>query len=360
MPPRPSKKNAGSNPLNLDTARRPLPVEPPSEALATVEGLLAHFGELETQLAQVRESLTHSHRLATLGTIATIIAHEYNNILTPVVSYAQLSLANPADGELMKKAVEKALLGAEKAASISAALLGFAREADGRHVAQLSTTIEDAIKCLARRPEKDGIELTVDVPGNGGSLGGVGPDEQQRHPASRDREGADDNLVAKATESAYFVRGSCWTKSKCADLGTSGGGITVAISPLNLEQVLVNLLLNAKAAMPRGGSIRISAEVRANIVHLWVADSGPGIPQGIRDRVFEPFVTQRVGGMCVNGDASSVREVSSDQKGTGLGLSICRDLIRQAGGDIDFTTATGQGTTFHITLPKAPDIFVKS
>ncbi len=282
-----------------------LPVHPPSDKLATVEGLLAHFGELETQLAQVRESLTHSHRLATLGTIATIIAHEYNNILTPVVSYAQLSLANPADGELMLKAVRSALIGAEKAASISSSLLGFAREADSRHVAQLPATIDDAIKCMARRPEKDGIELTVNVP-----------------------------------------------------------PLTVAMSPLNLEQVLVNLLLNAKTAMQadrrRDRRITITAKAKANLVHLDITDTGPGIPEGIRDRVFEPFVTQRPTMSDASSKDSSARgegEQDKPDRGTGLGLCICRDLIRQAGGDIAFTTATGQGTTFHITLPRAQDIF---
>src|SRR6185369_5603381 len=113
------------------------------EALTTIEQLFANFQQLEAQLQQVRESLTHSHRLATLGTIASIIAHEYNNILTPVVSYAQLALAKPGDQELMKKAVEKALAGAERAAHISSSLLGFAREADQRHAAPLRRTIDE-------------------------------------------------------------------------------------------------------------------------------------------------------------------------------------------------------------------------
>ena len=63
------------------------------DQLAQVEQLLEHFEQLEAQLQQVRDGLTHSHRLSTLGTIASIIAHEYNNILTPIISYGQMAMA---------------------------------------------------------------------------------------------------------------------------------------------------------------------------------------------------------------------------------------------------------------------------
>ena len=263
--------------------------QPRPEQVESVEQLLAQFSQLEAQLASVREGLTHSHRLATLGTIASIIAHEYNNILTPMISYAQLALAKPQDHALMRKAVEKSLAGAERAAHISASLLGFAREADEQHAASLAKTLEASVACLAREPKRDGIELTIDVP-----------------------------------------------------------EVQLAISPLSLQQVLVNLLLNARQAMKRGGGkITVTARVQAELVHIDVADTGPGIPAQIRDRLFEPFVTCRHG----------ADDSGGEPKGTGLGLSICRDLIRGAGGDIAVSSTPGHGATFHITLPKADDIF---
>ena len=171
---------------------------PHPDQLAQVEQLLTHFERLEEQLQQVRDGLTHSHRLATLGTIASIIAHEYNNILTPMISYGQLALARPDDAALMRKAVEKALSGAERATKISSSLLGFAREADHEHAANLQQTISDTISCLARDPEKDGVDLRIDVP-----------------------------------------------------------DVQLAITPLNLQQVLLNLILNAIQAMrPNGGADR--------------------------------------------------------------------------------------------------------
>jgi C4-dicarboxylate-specific signal transduction histidine kinase len=267
-----------------------MPAQSPSphpDQLLTVEQVLIHLQQLEVQLQEVRQGLTHSHRLATLGTIASIIAHEYNNILTPMMSYAQMALAKPDDRELMKKAVEKSLAGAERAAKISASLLGFAREADEQQAAALPKTVQEALTCLAREPRKDGIELTLDLP-----------------------------------------------------------EVRVAMPPLDLEQVLVNLILNARQAMKGApGKLRISAAVQAQLVRIDVADNGPGIPAAIKDRLFEPFVTHRA------------EAAAAEGKGTGLGLSICRDLVHKAGGTIKVESQAGQGATFHIILPKADDLF---
>ena len=258
--------------------------------LETVEHLLREFEQLESQLQQVREGLTHSHRLATLGTIAAIIAHEFNNILTPIMTYSQLALANPQDQPALLKAVEKAASGSERAAKICSSLLGFAREADEQHAAPLRRTVDDAIACMAREPQKDNLDLAVDLP-----------------------------------------------------------DVQVALAPLSLQQVLLNLLLNAKKALgPRGGKIRITGRVEGSLVRLDVSDNGPGIPPAIRDRLFEPFVTQRI---------REEGDDSPEKRGTGLGLCICRDIVHQAGGFISVDSTPGQGATFHITLPKADDLF---
>jgi len=253
--------------------------------LNSAADILEHFEQLEAQFEQLRRQLTHSHRLATLGMIASIIAHEYNNILTPMMSYAQLALMHEDDPELMRKALQKTVDGSERAARISASLLGFARDDDDdQPIANLPATIEQSFACLAREPEKDGIELTVDVP-----------------------------------------------------------EINLAIRPLALQQVLVNLILNARKAMhSEGGRLHVSGELAEGVARIHLADTGPGIPEAIQDRLFEPFVTQ------------PVRSGAGEPKGTGLGLCICRDLIQAAGGELTFDTQQGEGTTFHITLPLAP------
>lgn len=276
------------------------PMSEPQE-LSSVEALLEHFGQLEAQLLQVRQSLAHSHRLATLGTIATVIAHEYNNILTPVASYAQFALAHDDDVALMKKALEKAMNGAERAAGISASLLGFAKQEDQNHAAHLPTIVREATNCLARDPKKDRVQLSVQVP-----------------------------------------------------------EVIVAISSLNLQQVLINLMLNARKAMQAngGGQLIVSAKSVGHLVQIDVADTGPGIPPEIRDRLFEPFVTRSLAGSAASAPSTAACPGTAGGAGggTGLGLSICRDLIQAAGGQIAFETETGKGTIFHITLPMAEEL----
>jgi len=269
------------------------------DQLQNAEHLLDDLENLERQLHQLQEGLTRSHRLATLGTVATIIAHEFNNILTPVISYAQIALNDnngEPDVELMRKALQRAYDGATKAAQISTSMLGFARASteDSPKAAVVREVVADVFACLARDPQKDNINLRLDVP---------------------------DDLA-------------------------------VAMPPISLQQVLLNLVLNARKVLrQRGGMLRISAEPVADDPHandetehirIEVADTGPGIDPAILPRIFEPFVTQQAG----HNDKPAT-------EGTGLGLAVCKDLVERAGGAIDVESAPGEGATFHIELPAA-------
>jgi two-component system NtrC family sensor kinase len=111
-----------------------------------------------------------------------------------------------------------------------------------------------------------------------------------------------------------------------------------ACSASQLQQLLLNLINNALDAMePAGGELTITTAQEAGRLVLTVADTGPGIPPGVIDRVFEPFFTTKAAG-----------------KGTGLGLSICAGIVRQLGGDIEVSSKPGQGATFRVTLPPSP------
>ncbi|MEC9373733.1 MAG: HAMP domain-containing sensor histidine kinase [Planctomycetota bacterium] len=246
---------------------------------------------LINEIAELRAQLDRANRLATLGATVGAIAHEFNNILTPVMSYAELALSDPADRDLAQKALRKAAQGAEKAAQISRALLGFSTGGathDGK--ADVANAVEEALLCLARDPAKNGIRLTVDV-----------------------------------------------EHALCA-----------AIRPIALEQILLNLILNANEAMKRqGGSLTIEACSTWNThderaCRITVADTGPGIPDEIRSRLFTPFTTSR-----------RPEGTRSYTGGAGLGLAICKQLIEAAGGTID-VESTSRGTTFTITLPACP------
>jgi signal transduction histidine kinase len=253
--------------------------------------LLSRINQMQAQLDFLREQLTESQRLATIGTISAVIAHEFNNLLTPIVSYSHYALQsanseNP-DTVLIKKALTKSFQSSEKAGRICTSLLALARGESTAERVSVQKLVEDTLLVLARDPQKDGIALRVQVQ----------PD------------------------------------------------LLVNADAVQLEQVLLNLLINARQAMAgtRGGSITIRAqqESASEELRLQVIDTGPGIPERVLPRIFEPFFTTK----------GTVKK--GETKGTGLGLAICKEIIEHHGGRIEVQSEVGKGTTFSLYLPAA-------
>jgi two-component system, NtrC family, sensor kinase len=109
----------------------------------------------------------------------------------------------------------------------------------------------------------------------------------------------------------------------------------VSAAPDQMEEVFMNLIVNARDAMEEGGALTIQAGTDGDWVQIQVSDTGPGIPPEIADRIFEPFFTTK------------------GEKGTGLGLSICHSIIQEHGGDIRVESQRDEGATFTIRLPIA-------
>jgi len=242
----------------------------------------------QLQLDSLRQQLTESQRLATIGTISAVIAHEFNNLLTPVVSYSQYALqsaeSDKPDMELIKKALAKSFAGSSKAGKICTSMLQLARGEATFGAVTVQKLIDEVLNVMARDPQKDNIALRV-----------------QCQP----------------------------------DLQVDG-------DPVQLEQVLLNLLINARHAMlGKGGSLTVKAVAvePENELKLQVIDTGPGIPEKLLSRIFEPFFTTK--GTARRGEA----------KGTGLGLAICKEIIEHHHGRIEVTSEQGRGTTFTIFLP---------
>ena len=253
----------------------------------STDDLPARLGEMERQLEDLREQLTESQRLATIGTIAAVIAHEFNNLLTPIVSYSQYALqsaesAKP-DAELIKKALSKAFQSSTKAGRICTSMLGLARGESSFGTVEIQRLVEETLLVLARDPHKDGIALRVQVQ----------------------------------------------------------PGLTVHGDHVQLEQVLLNLLINARQAMlGKGGSITIKAQrADGGDLKLQVIDTGPGIPEKYQQRIFDPFFTTK----------GTTRK--GEPKGTGLGLAICREIVEHHKGRIEVQSEVGKGSTFTIHLP---------
>jgi signal transduction histidine kinase len=253
----------------------------------STDELTARLGEMERQLEGLREQLTESQRLATIGTIAAVIAHEFNNLLTPIVSYSQYALqsaesAKP-DAELIKKALSKAFQGSTKAGRICTSMLGLARGESSFGTVEIQRLVEETLLVLARDPQKDGIALRVQVQ----------------------------------------------------------PGLTVVGDHVQLEQVLLNLLINARhAMMGRGGSITIKAQrLDSGELRIQVIDTGPGIPEKYHRKIFDPFFTTK----------GTTRK--GEPKGTGLGLAICKEIVEHHKGRIEVQSEVGKGSTFSIYLP---------
>jgi len=256
---------------------------------SATQDVLARLEQAQAELDALRRELDHCQQLATLGTLTAGIAHEINNILTPVLAYAQLARSNPNDTGLRAKALDRAIDGVEAASRITEAVLGFARNDDGAEQVSIADAIGSSIACLSRDPVRDGVRVVVDVD----------PD------------------------------------------------MHVQIRPLALQQVLLNLILNALSVLHgKSGELRIKATQHPDgTTRIRVSDSGPGIPAEIASTLFEPFVTTRDPG----------KRSPTVHGGSGLGLAVCRRLIENSGGSIVLEPASEdqQGASFLISLPTA-------
>ncbi len=230
-------------PSEPSTARRePPPPALPAEALtgttdalalqAQLDRLAAHFEQLHAQLRQAQ-------KLAGLGATAAMLAHEFNNLFTPVVAYAQQAL-DTDDVELMRKALARTLEQARVMRQMSDRVVGLAKQGDGRlRAVRLRELVVAAVECLGRNPEKDNISVHIQI---------------------------DPDLEVRANEN-------------------------------QLLQVLFNLVINARQAMlGRRGRLTVDAAASGGRVEINVRDTGCGIPPENLPRIFEPFFSTKQGG----------------------------------------------------------------
>jgi signal transduction histidine kinase len=255
----------------------PLSIEPAELQLTT----------LQQQLDNLQEQLNESQRLATIGTIAAVIAHEFNNLLTPIVSYSQYALqsaeSETPDMELIRKALSKAFQSADKAGKICTSMLSLARGETRFGPVDIKKVVDEVLLVMARDPQKDGIALRIHIP---------------------------------------------------PELRVQGDSI-------QLQQVLLNLMINARQAMlGKGGSLTVKANPEGDdMVRIQVIDTGVGIPEKLLTKIFQPFFTTK----------ATVRR--GEPRGSGLGLAICKDIVEAHKGRIEVASEPGKGTTFNVILP---------
>src|SRR5438034_11229899 len=232
---------------------------------------------------QLREQLLRAQRLSSVGTLASSVAHEFNNILTTIINYAKLGLKPEATEASRMQALEKILKGSQRAAVIISSMLGFARNhTPARADTDLVALVEEVLILTEKDLSKHQVQIEKKIQGR---------------------------------PKAPVVRGQ-------------------------IEQILINLIINARQAMPRGG--RLTLEVRDNsqthMAEVRISDTGVGIPPDQLRLIFEPFYTTK-------------EPDEHGHGGTGLGLSVCRQIIEQHHGRIRVESVVGKGSTFTVKLP---------
>jgi two-component system NtrC family sensor kinase len=240
------------------------------------------LAQQEQENAELRAQNMQLQALANLGSATCMIAHEINNLLTPLASYAALAAQNPADRDLMDKVLHKTVGNCRRASEIMDSMLAMANgQSQQRDNANLKALVEEIFTCLCRDFAKDGIAVDVQV--------------------------AED--------------------------------LALPCIAVQIQQVLMNLILNARDAMlPGGGVLRVAASRNGQGLRIEVSDTGEGIaPEDVKN-VFRPFFTTkppRNGGV----------------PGSGVGLAFCRRIVQAHHGQIDVESERGKGSTFRIQLP---------
>jgi signal transduction histidine kinase len=241
--------------------------------------------QVENELQQLKKQLAHAQRLTALGELLGTTTHEYNNVLMTIINYAKMGMRHKDDAT-RDKAFEKILAAGERAAKITNGILGLARNRTGDfEPTDLAKLVQDALVLLERELRKYRIGIETNI---------------QQAPLA-------------------------------------------LASPNQIQQVLLNLLINSRQAMPNGGQVVITIGYHdpSQMVELSVRDNGPGIPEDQLLRIFEPYFSTKKG------------PDETGKGGTGVGLAACRDIIEAHRGKILVASTVGKGTAFTIRLPRA-------
>jgi signal transduction histidine kinase/CheY-like chemotaxis protein len=271
--------------VGVPEARVAIVATPLRSDTGEVTGAIALLRDV-TQKRSLEQLLVHSQKMEAVGQLAGGVAHDFNNLLAVIEGSGEMALEE-LDGHIARDDVADMVAAAKRAASLTRQLLAFSRrEAARPEPVELSGIVRDVEKML-RRLIGEHITLLTRLDGN---VSAVTADRNQ------------------------------------------------------IEQVLINLCVNARDAMPDGGTLRIElceqpageagAPPGARAVALRVTDTGTGIEPDVMKRIFEPFFTTKDVG-----------------KGTGLGLSMVYGIVTQNGGQISVDSSLGRGTTFTIVFP---------
>jgi PAS domain S-box-containing protein len=271
--------------------------------LASIKDM-TEFRRAETQREKLQMQLNQAQKMESIGRLAGGVAHDLNNLLSPILGYGEMLLEDAPSGDFHRNSIEEIVKAGKRAQSLVRQLLAFSRRQPLQfQPVDINDLLED-FKTLLRRTIRENIDIRT---------------------------------------------------SLAASLPRINGDIG------QLEQVVMNIAINSQDAMPEGGSLDIETAVveldqayaeqkngvkPGSYVRIAVSDTGPGMDRGVLESIFEPFFTTKDKG-----------------KGTGLGMSTAYGIVKQHGGNIWAYSEVGIGSTIKIYLPvgeKSPNASVPS
>lgn len=250
------------------------------ESVLLDDGHRLVFVEDVTEQEAAAQHLVRAQKMEAIGLLAGGVAHDFNNLLSIMRGRVELLLDAPELGADSRAGLQDVVRTADRAAAIVAQLttLGRRSSAPAEGIADVAHVVEDVASLVRRATDPD---LRIEIE----------PDQRS------------EPLYATIPEG-------------------------------RLEQVVVNLVINACDAMPGGGTVRVRLHADAEVVSIDVADTGTGMPPEVLQRLFDPFFTTK-------------------EHGTGLGLPMAQAIVAEAGGTLDVRTEVGSGTTMIVRLPRA-------
>lgn len=256
--------------------------QPADRPLSDNDALRERIAQLAAQNAELQQRLLQSQRLSSVGALAASITHEFNNILTTTINYARMGLRHK-DAATRDKAFDKILSAGQRASRITTGMLAFARgNGDRKETTELETLVREIMILAEKDLQMHRVRWQIDVVGK---------------------------PVAE-------------------------------VNAIQIQQVLLNLIVNARQAMSGGGllqlTVRESQETKT--AEITIRDNGPGMSPETLRKIFEPFYTTK-------------ERDETGRGGTGLGLSLCRDIMESHRGRIRVESTPGVGTAFTLKFP---------
>lgn len=240
--------------------------------------------QLRDEIEALKQQLNQAQRMTALGELVSTTTHEFNNVLMTIINYAKMGMRHD-DKETRDKAFDKINKAGMRASKITNSVLGMARNrSEHFELTDVANLIDETMVLLEREMQKYRISVEMDF---------------------------DENLPE------------------------------IPVIGNQIQQVLMNLLINARQAMSQGGQlvIKLKQNQNAGTIDLSVRDYGPGISQEKLRRIFDPFYSTKSG------------PDETGKGGTGVGLSACKNIIEAHGGKIRVESSVGKGTCFTLMLP---------